>query len=210
MKNKVLAVVLAAFICFSAGKPKKEFEGIIVYTTLVESKHPDFTSDTLQSAYGPVMTLYYKNGNYKMVYSGNDIKEIYYLKATNTQYMVRKGIDTLFTARCDIEIRTLISSTYNADAGKIVKRKCSQVINDMGDIKNYYWFDPSIYVNPDQFKQHVFGHFNVFVEKAQSFWIKYKFEAPLLNVTHTAVKITRQEIPDSIFRLPNFPEINNN
>lgn len=207
MNCKMLgAIFCTALVGFSAAKPKKEFEGVITYITTVESKTPDFTTAQLQEAYGNLMTLYYKNGNYKMVFNGDDIRLIYYLKEKNTMYTVRKGIDTLFTAPCDQETRTLFSSVYTAGAETILKKKCDLVVNDLGEMKNHYWFDPSLYVRPEHFSKYTLGFVNVYFEKAKSFWIKYWFEAPLLNVTHTAVSIKRTKIPDSTFDLPKFPE----
>lgn len=207
MKYSIIAIIsLAFFIGFSAAPPpKKEFEGIITYVTTVESKTPDFSNTMVQNAYGDIMTLYYKNGNYKMVFNGDDIRAIYYLRSKNTMYTVRKGIDTLFASPCDAEPRPLVSSVYKVNAEVILKRKCDQVVNDLGEVKNFYWFDPSLYVDPAHFKQHLFGHVNVYFEKARSFWIKYKFEAPLLHVTHTATKIKRTRLPDNTFELPAFP-----
>jgi hypothetical protein len=152
------------------------------------------------------MTLYYKNGNYRMAFNGNDIKDIYYIRSSNTQYAVRNGIDTLYVAPCGTESRTLLSSTYTANAEKILKKNCNLIVNNIGDAVNYYWFDPKIYVNPENFKQHVYGHVNVYFEKAQSFWIKYRFEAVYLTLTHTAINVKRTKVPDSVFKLPAFPE----
>lgn len=207
MSYKVWAgFFVAVLIGLSAAKPKKEFEGIITYSTVAESKTEDFTSEKLQSMYGDVMTIYYKNGNYKMVFTGQDIKEIYYLKAKNAQYAIRNGIDTMFVSDCSNEIRPLVSSTFTANAEKVLKRNCNLIVNDLGDAKNWYWFDPDLYVNPDNFKAHVFGFVSVYYEKAQAIWIKYKYEGVFFNLTHTAKKIKRTKVPDSVFELPKLPE----
>lgn len=207
MKNRVLVGILFVFI-FSNGakKPRKEFEGIITYSTVVESKTEHVTTAALQSAYGDVMTLFYKNGNYKMTFNGNDIKAMYYLKEKNTQYEVRQGIDTLYVSPCGTEMRGLISSVLQKKAGKVLNRKCNLIINNIGDAKNHYWYDPDMYVNPEHFKNHIYGHVNVYFEKAQAFWIKYRFEAVFMDLSHTATKIEWAKVPDSVFVLPPFPE----
>ena len=54
----------------SVTEHKKEFEGKIIYLTKLESKSTKFTTDEFQSFFGDTMTLYIKNGNYRMSYSG--------------------------------------------------------------------------------------------------------------------------------------------
>lgn len=207
MKYKVLAyIITVSFFLFISGKGKKEFEGIIYYKTTVLSKTEDFTTPALLDVYGDSMTLYYKKGNYKMVFNGKEVKEIYYLKEKNMQYTVRVGVDTLFYSLCENEFRTIVSSTYTSNAGKVMKRKCNMIVNDLGDSKNHYWFDPSVYVDPANFKKHVFGYVNMYFEKAQAYWLKYKYEGVFFDLTHTATKIKKMKIDDRTFELPNFPE----
>ncbi|HYV95394.1 MAG TPA: hypothetical protein VE978_26710 [Chitinophagales bacterium] len=185
---------------------KKEFEGSITYKTILESKSPYISTKTLQSLYGDTMTLYIKNGNYKMTFNGDDVKEIYYLNDKNNQYTVRRGIDTLFVFSCDSDINQLVSSEMQPGTEKILNRQCRQLINNLGKIKNHYWFDPSVYINPDPFKKHKFGYVNIFYEKAQSVWLKYRYEGVNYNLTHTALKINEMILNDTIFKLPNLPE----
>ncbi len=207
MRYSVLACMLIIFsLLFVAAKDKREFEGKIYYATTVLSKTEDFPTAALQDVYGDSMTLYYKNGNYKMVFNGKEVKEIYYLKEKNMQYTVRVGVDTLFYSLCENEFRTIVSSTYTANAGKVMKRKCNMIVNDLGDSKNYYWFDPAVYVNPANFSKHVFGYVNMYFEKAQAYWLKYKYEGVFFDLTHTATKIKKIKIEDQTFELPKFPE----
>jgi hypothetical protein len=76
----------------------------------------------------------------------------------------------------------------------------------LGDTKNYYWFDPTIYINPNSFKKHKFGYVNIYYEKAQSPWLKYKYEGTSFNLIHTAIEINEKKLNDKIFELPNLPE----
>ncbi len=207
MKVKYLFFILCInFItCFSQESPK-EFEGIITYKTVALSKTEDFSTEKLQKVYGDILTVYYKNGNYKMVYSGNEVKEIYYLKDKNKQYRTLFGSDTMLVSDCSNETRVLVETKITENAEKIMKRNCNLLVNDLGDSKSYYWYNSSVPVNPDHYKKHVFGYVNVYFEKAKSFWLKQKYECDFFDLTHTAIKIKKIKVADSVFTLPNLPE----
>jgi PBP1b-binding outer membrane lipoprotein LpoB len=208
MKRVIILVILIAIIsCCSnvADTHKKEFEGIIKYTTKLESKTSRITTDKLQQLYGDTMIVYIKNGNYKMTYNGVDVKDIYYLNNKNNQYTYRKGIDTLFVTDCNKENRKLISSEFRKEKENIINRQCKALINNLGDTKNNYWFDTSIYVNPEHFKSHKFGYVNMYYQKANSPWLKYLYEGKNFNLTHTAVEIREIPLNDKVFELPNLP-----
>ena len=102
------------------------------------------------------MTLYIKNGNYRMSYSGKDVKDIYYINKDNNQYTLRHGIDTLYVGDCSMEEKHLKSTKIKENAEFILQRQCDLLINETEDWKTFYWFDPSLYINPDNFKNHEF------------------------------------------------------
>ena len=172
----IISCLLTASI-FSACKlqEKQSFEGIIVYHIDVKSNTPNISTENLQKMFGKRMALSIQGNNYRMSYDGLDLKEEFYLGATNKQYTLRNGIDTLFTTNCAEEKRQLVSTIAPLKTAVIMGHTCHEIINNLGTSQNHYWFDPGIYINPSNFKNHKFGYFNVYYNKAKSPYLKYVY-----------------------------------
>lgn len=184
---------------------KKEFEGVIKYYITAESKTPNLSTSLLQQLYGDTMTFYIKKGNYKMAYNGTDIRNIFYVSKINKEYTLRNNIDTLFVSSGDTETRQLVNTTFEQGIERIMNRECNKIINDLGNTKNNYWFDPTIYINPDHFKNHKFSYLNIYYDKAKSPWLKYKYEGSSFNLTYTAIELNERAVNDTTFKLPKLP-----
>jgi hypothetical protein len=210
---KSLITLLSFFILsiYSTEKTthnKTEFEGIITYKISVESKMNDVSSKELQEHYGTTMIKYFKDGNFKMKYNGKDINTIYFIKNDNKEYDYRNGIDTLFVTPYYYEKRKLIQSVFDKTETKILNRKCKLLIHKIENTSNYYWYDPSLYINPKNFEKSVFSFTNIYFKQTKSPWLKYKYDGKNLSITYTAIKISNEKLDKSIFTLPSFPKDN--
>ena len=190
----------------NSGETTKEFEGKITYITEVVSKSPGFSTAQLQSFYGDTMTMFIKHGKYRMSHNGIDVKDEYYFSKNNFQYTYRNGIDTLYANSCDTEKDKLIKSEFESVAEIILNRKCSHITNAVGIYRYHYWYDPDMYIDPQNFENHHFGYLNVYYEKAKAIWIKHKYEGVKFDLIYTAIKIEELSPDDSIFNLPDLPE----
>jgi hypothetical protein len=83
--------------------------------------------------------------------------------------------------------------------------KCKMLVNDLGDVKNRYWFDRAIYIDPAHYEEHKFGFVNIYYAKAQSPWLRYVYEGQNFDIDYTAISIKQQTVGDGFFKLPNFP-----
>ena len=200
------AFVLAGITFNSKPQEKQSFEGTILYRIDAQSKTPNISKENLQKIYGKQMTLSIQGSNYRMSYGGLGLKEVFYLGKTNKQYALRNGIDTLFTTNCTEEKRQLMSSTTPSGTSVILGHKCHTLINNLGATQNQYWFDPAIYISPSNFKNHRFGYFNVYYEKAKSPYLKYTYNGATFSLTYTAVSIQENKIASSVFQLPKLPQ----
>ena len=208
MKHYFASIFLIAGITFSSFKAqeKQSFEGIIVYRIDVQSKTPNISTENLQKLYGKQISISIQGNKYRMSYSGLDLKEVFYLGSTNKQYAVRNDIDTLFTTNCTEEKRQLVSSVITAETAVVLGHKCRVLTNNLGATQNKYWFDSSIYIDPSNFKNHQFGYFNVYYEKAKSPYLKYIYNGTNFSLTYTAISIQEKKLSGSVFQLPNFPQ----
>lgn len=141
-----------------------------------------------------------------MKYNGKDINTIYFIKNDNKEYDYRTGIDTLFVTPYDDEKRKLIQSVFDKSETKILNRKCKLLIHQMENTSNYYWYDPSLYINPKNFEKSKFSFTNIYFEQAKSPWLKYKYVGKNFTITYTAIKINEEKLDESIFTLPNLPK----
>ena len=193
---------------FKTKSTKKDFEGKIEYSIDVRSKNESVvTTEKLKAIYGSKMIMYFKEGNYKMCYFGEELIAIYYLNRTNSQYTNRNGIDSLEVYNMNDEVRKLLNSKFEKTNEKVLNRKCELLINELKKTKNYYWFDKNLYTNPENFEKHKFSFINIYYEKAKSPWLKHKYEGTNIELTYTAVKIDESKISTDIFKLPNLPEL---
>jgi hypothetical protein len=210
IETLIIYVLLLGTSCFektnSQLTEKKEFEGKIIYEVSVESKMKDFTSKELQEIYGTKMTKFFKSGNFKMSFNGKDINTIFYLNDENKEYNYRNGIDTLFVTSYDNETRKLISAEFQKEKQKILNRECKFLIHDMGKTKNYYWFDPAIYMNPKNYEKCKFSFADKYFKQAKSPWLKYIYSGENFTLTYTAIEIIEERIEDSVFVFPEFPK----
>jgi hypothetical protein len=210
-------VISCASIFPPKNTQKKEFEGIIRYKLTTLSKTQNVTSTFLQEIYGDTMTMFIKDGNYRMSYNGIDVQDIYYLTKENEEYTIRKNSDTLYFSPCDIENRPLISSESIDDEILVLNRKCRKIINTIGAIKdenwgvakNIYWYDPELYINPEHFKDRKISYVNLYYDKAHSPWLKYEFEGAVFNLDYTAIQVEEKVLSQNLFDLPKLPRKRN-
>lgn len=185
---------------------KKEFEGKITYEISVVSKTNTISTQDLQKLYGTRMTKYFKKGNFKMSYNGEDIKTIYFIKNENKEYDYRNGIDTLFVTPYNDESRKLINSKFDKSEKIILNRKCKLLIHELENTKNYYWYDPSLYINPENYKDSKFSFTDIYFEQAEAPWLKYKYDGENIIINYTAIQISEEKLDDNIFYLPDLPK----
>jgi hypothetical protein len=204
----IFLIITFGFAKMELNKDKESFEGTIKYLISVESKTKNIKTEELQNIFGDTMVFKIQNDNYRLSYNGSDIKDVYYIGKKNMEYALRKNIDTLFISFCDKEDRKMISSKLSAKNEYILNRNCKMLLNDVGETKNYYWFDPKLYINPKNFKNHKFNFINFYYEKAKSPWLKYKYEGKSFNITYTAIEIKEEKIEEKTFELPKLPEAN--
>ena len=207
---KETLVLLSTFIfsissCQNNSTKRKEFEGKITYEVYVRSKTNKISTDDLQKIYGTRMTKYFKDGNFRMDYNGEDIKTIYFLKNDNTEFDLRNGIDTLFATTYDQEDRKLTKSTFDKSETIIVSRKCNLLIHQIENTTNYYWYDPSIYIDPKNYVNSKFSFTNIYFEQSKSPWLKYKYDGENIEINYTAIEISKEEINKNLFELPALP-----
>ena len=208
MKAYFASAFLLAGITISSfeAQEKQSFEGTIVYRIDAQSKTPNISTENLQKLYGKQMALSIQGNKYRMSYSGLDLKEVFYLGSTNKQYALRNDIDTLFITNCTEENRQLVSPKITSGTAVILGHKCRVLTNNLGTTQNQYWFDSSIYINPSNFKNHKFGYFSVYYEKAKSPYIKYIYNGTNFSLTYTAISIQEKKLSSSVFQLPQLPQ----
>ena len=198
-------ILCFSFISFTQKKSNKEFIGTITYSITAISKNPRILSESLTKRVGHKLVISIKNGNYRMTYDGGDIQKVYYLKSTNTEYSLRKEIDSLFMLSFDKEDRLLKGSTILDSTAVVCGRKCNILINELEDIRSIYYYDPALYLNPENYKNDKFGYANKYYEKAKSPWLKYEYQGKNLILIYTAIKVEEKELSDSTFELPKLP-----
>lgn len=210
MKSITLLLLIFVFSNSSCQKKpennKEEFEGKITYEISVVSKTNAISTQDLQKLYGTRMTKYFKEGNFKMSYNGEGIKTIYFIKHENKEFDYKNGIDTLFVTPYNDENRKLINSKFDNSEKIILNRKCKLLIHELENTKNYYWYAPSLYINPENYKDSKFSFTDIYFKQAKAPWLKYKYDGENIVINYTAIKISEEKLDDNIFYLPDLPK----
>ncbi|WP_291138613.1 hypothetical protein [Flavobacterium sp. UBA7663] len=146
------------------------------------------------------MIKYFKNGNFRMDYNGEDIKTIFFLRKENTEFDLRNGIDTLFATSYNEEERKLIKSTLEKSEIIIANRKCHMLVHQMENTRNSYWYDPSIFIDPKNYENSKFSFTDKYFEQTKSPWLKYTYDGVNIQINYTAIEIIVEELNDNLWQ----------
>ncbi|MCV2886506.1 hypothetical protein OE749_17555 [Aestuariibacter sp. AA17] len=178
------------------------FEGYIKYEIDVKPLHPELNIAYLQSLYGTHLTTYYKIGKYKTSIMGGNTDWELYDSQTNKQYLKLHNKSNVVEYDGSDEKRELQSIHMENSSDVILGRNTKTLVIEYIDgSKLKYWYDPSIFVSPEQFEKLRFGYLNRYWETAKSPYLKYERYTKYTIVTHTATQIERTKLDSTFFKL---------
>jgi len=204
MENKSLILIL--FVLFSSNLfCQTFFEGEIIYE--IESKFPEILSnEILTSKFGNIEEYFIKNGNYKIIFNGKEIKTQMYLSHENkifTQYV--NYPDSLYWIVADnindsIKEILIIDDTTTT---KVMGVNCKTIIMNLVSGSSYvYNYSEKYLVNIDLFKNHLYGNWYSYLELSHSLPLLIEVDNRFFKMTFTAKEIKNEKIKNNIFIIP--------
>ncbi len=208
MRAQLIAIALLITTCGNeqpSTRPTEEFEGIIRYSIVVTSKSKAWTSDQLQADFGKEVSLYYRKGQCRMSFTGEDLREVWYNPTNLTEHTLRKGIDTLFTGKVDMPLAELkqIEEDDGHETLLGLQCNCMNIVTDKYTRRLCY--SQSMYINPDHFAKYAAANYDKYYAVAQAPFLKQEYIGEWFEYTYTAISIEPKVLDDSIFVLPDLP-----
>lgn len=177
------------------------FEGQITYTITFQAKGNPKEYSGMKDVFGDTVVVTFSKGNYAMQYIDGRIEYIKYLR-DNYQYRKMIWLDTLYFNDASFENSTLFSASKSETDTKILGRDVDVVTIITDKFKKFYYYDPSLYMNPKYFSKHNFGYENKYYELAEAPYLYAEIVYDKLKVIFKAIKIEEKEIPAKFFELP--------
>ncbi len=200
--NIFLIVILLLLIIKVEAQP---FEGEVIYENSYTSKIPSISSEELSNMMGTTYEYYIKNDKYKSVTNGNFAQMQVYIPSENRLYSKLSVSDTLHWSDGNNNMDEAISYEIKKNQAEILGYKCNALIVLTKTGKSTYYFSKKIKVDPELYKNHRYGNWNLIMAQTKSLPLKIETEKPQFTMVSTAVEITEMELEDSFFILPNVP-----
>ena len=206
MKNIILILFAFSFIATSFSLKEENFEGVIVYEHKYESSNPKMNLKAIEKAYGTKSEYYYKNGNFRQSFNGEELKMNLYILNQNKIYMNTVN-DTLYFDLCDKPNEIVISLENDSIKEKILGYECKILYLKSNKLsgKYYrnakYYYNEKIKINPTLSKNQINGSYNLIYEKTKSLPLKIVNDLGSLKITMTAIEIRKQKLDNSFFEL---------
>lgn len=198
MKN-ILRILL---ICLSGILYSQNFKGEIVYSNTYESKVAQLSNNQLNIMLGTTQNYFTQNGNYKSISNGKLILWQLYINKENKLYNKMGNSETVYWNDCSVQGDEVLKAEVNKNAATILGKTCDEVILICKNGIQKYYFNSSLRVDPDLFKNHKFGNWYDYISKAKAFPLKIIVENQQFKMVSIATKIDNKEVPDSFFDLP--------
>lgn len=208
MPRTLLYICIAATACSTAplaDLEQEEFEGIIRYKITVRSKSEVMTSDQFQADFGRELTFYYKQGQCRMSFGGEDLQEVWYNPTNLTEYTLRKGIDSLFTGKVDTVLAELEYVDENDGEETLLGLSCNCVSIETNKYTRRLCYSPSLYLDPTHFAKYTAANYDRYYAIAHSPFLKQEYIGKSFEYTYTVAAIEPGPLDDSLFELPHLP-----
>lgn len=183
--------------------PKGSFEGKITFKLIIQTTADKKKYQPLKDVFGDTLVCTFSKGRYAMEYTNGKVEYIKYLR-DNSQYRKMKRIDTLFFQDAAIESSNLYSIMKEKTDFEALGRKLQMVSIVTDKFKKYYYYDSTMYMNPEYFKNHIYGYENKYYEIAKAPYIYAEIEYGDLKVILKPISIVEMKIDDKFFKLPNY------
>lgn len=207
MKIIAVAIIPAFWFLTSCSSPTTKnnafFEGRITYKNeyFVKTNHIDAAA--LEQQGGETAALYFKDGNYLEKYDSGYMLEQLYRQQENKIYIQFSNSDTLHWFSCSKPTQKMLRFEIHPKKETILGIPCDELITyyDNKTVSFYYNSD-SLPANPEWYSNFTAYNKNVNARKMKAVYLKYKIERPDFIITVTATSISKQQIDDSIFSIP--------
>jgi hypothetical protein len=214
MKGRLLLPILLHCAAALGGQ---SFEGILRYKVDLELAEPlkkkGITREmvlqkiTVESPWAEEIEIAYKGGNYRTTMITNPLTWSIYKGETNRIFTMNNGMGADLCAVTDASLDLDAAGFQLSKRNQIVKigqYTCQVVRLTWKTVVYDYYFSPAHFkADPDLYDRHTFEGWNAYLRAARALPIRIIKTTPgVLSITLTLVEGRAEQVPDSLFELP--------
>jgi hypothetical protein len=197
MKNKI--ILLIALCCLKMTAISQTFEGKISYSISYQSKLANLKSEQLNAMMGTKQEYYIKESSYKSVFNGAFTKMQVYNASENRSYTLTGKNDTLYFEDYGTNKDEAIKYELQKNIDTILGVICDVLIVETKKSKTNFYFNSQYNINPELFKQHVYGNWYYTISKTKALPLKTVYETDQFILISIATEIKEIKLEDSFF-----------
>jgi len=199
MKGVLFVVSLMIFSV--TGLQAQEFEGMISYDNIYESKTSEISSEQLNNLMGTEQAYVIKGNNYKSAFNGVFISLHLYRGDENRSYMLTGKIDTLYWEDYSLNKDKAISYEIKENQDTILGVPCDVLVIQAEKSKTYFYYSSKYGINPELFTKHNYGNWYYTISKTKALPLKTVFENEQFIMISVATEITPMKLENNVFEI---------
>lgn len=196
------AIFRILFLFLSVASFSQNFKGEIVYSNTYKSKNPQVTDEQWNLMLGTTQRYLTQDGNYKSITNGKLLQWQLYVNKDNKLYNKMSNSEIIYWNDGGLQADEIINVEVNKSVEKVLNLLCDEVILVCKSGVQKYYFNSSLYVEPETFVNHKFGNWYDYLLKSKSFPLKMIIENDQFTITRIATEINPKNIENLIFTLP--------
>ncbi|WP_316838576.1 hypothetical protein [Pedobacter gandavensis] len=201
LKEKKLSILVLLLLLSPVIGFAQFFEGTITYSNSYKSKSPQLKDEQLNEIMGTTQEYFIKGGDYKSIMNGSFLKMQLYRSTENRSYMLTGNSDIVYWE--DYSKNKDVAIKYEVQKSKeiIMGIPCDVLVVYTPKSKSYYYFNKKYAVNPELFKQHIYGNWYYIISRTKALPLKTVYEDDQFVLTSTAIDITPKKLNANVFEL---------
>jgi hypothetical protein len=198
---KSFKLLLPVLLIYSAAFGQ-QFEGKITYQNTYKSKIPNLPDKQFSTMLGTTQEYFIKGGNYKSVTNGTVAQWQIYINAENRIYNKSSNTETISWDDASMNDDSVISVEEKKGATMVLGRKCDELILKCKNGIEKYYFDPTLGVNTELYKNHQYGNWYAYLKYANAVPLKMIIGSKLFSMESVATQVEEMKLEDNVFQLP--------
>lgn len=202
--RSVFFLVLQICLFTSAMAQQTSFEGVVDYQLEIKSKNKlisDVSAGRMLGV-GTVMKVHIKKGNFKR--ESSKLLEIQRTDSLKPFFMF-KGIDTFYYHSPTPEVEDVPEIIQSDKVVPIAGYNCKSLTIRRKNITTTYYYDPALFQDPAYTNPAEKNDFTLFLHQTKSVYLKSVIETEQFLYTETAFRVTKTDVPETIFQMPAVP-----
>lgn len=194
--------VLLLLLTISSLTFGQNFEGKITYKNSYKSKMQGVTDEQFTSMMGTTQEYWIKDGNYKATLNGSMVSWMLYVNKDNKLYSKMANSAIVYWNDASQNTNEVVKAEINKDVITILGYKCDELVITGKNGTEKYYFNGSLKIDANLFKNHKYGNWNEFTSRTNAIPLKMIVETPQFTIESVATEVKAVALEEQFFQLP--------